>query len=134
MARHDSALQGVMLVALLILFPMTIQLLIHQDESPLWKTVYVEVESEEDNEETEARSESRSRDDVARIATFNIKVFGETKMGKADVMYQDVVNLGKKLRLSQKKIDATIAAHPELQRLDEIMIQLVNQKKSEEAK
>ncbi len=49
-------------------------------------------------------------------------------------LYQDVVNLGQKLRLSQKKIDATIAAHPELQRLDEIMIQLVNQKKSEEAK
>ena len=52
MARHDSALQGVMLVALLILFPMTIQLLIHQDDSPLWRTVYVEVESEEDDEET----------------------------------------------------------------------------------
>ena len=49
-------------------------------------------------------------------------------------LYHDVVNLGKKLRLSQKKIDATIAAHPELQRLDEIMVQLVNQKKSEEAK
>ena len=49
-------------------------------------------------------------------------------------LYQDVVNLGKKLRLSQKKIDATIAAHPELQRLDEIMVQLVNQKKSEETK
>ena len=49
-------------------------------------------------------------------------------------LYQDVVNLGKKLRLSQKKIDATIAAHPELQRLDEIMVQLVNQKKSAEAK
>ena len=47
-------------------------------------------------------------------------------------LYQDVVNLGKKLRLSQKKIDATIAAHPELQRLDEIMVQLVNQKKTEE--
>ena len=49
-------------------------------------------------------------------------------------LYQDVVNLGKKVRLSQKKIDATIAAHPELQRLDEIMVQLVNQKKAEEAK
>ena len=49
-------------------------------------------------------------------------------------LYQDVVNLGKKLRLSQKKIDATIATHPELQRLDEIMVQLVNQKKSEETK
>ncbi len=91
MVRHDNALQGVMLVALLILFPMTIQLLVHQDESPLWKTVYVEVESEED-EDPEARSESRTREDVARIATFNIKVFGETKMGKSDVV-SELVNI-----------------------------------------
>ena len=91
MVRHDNALQGVMLVALLILFPMTIQLLVHQDESPLWKTVYVEIESEED-EDPEARSESRTREDVARIATFNIKVFGETKMGKSDVV-SELVNI-----------------------------------------
>ncbi len=91
MVRHDNALQGVMLVALLILFPMTIQLLVHQDESPLWKTVYVEIESEED-ENPEARSESRTREDVARIATFNIKVFGETKMGKSDVV-SELVNI-----------------------------------------
>lgn len=91
MARHDNALQGVMLVALLILFPMTIQLLVHQDESPLWRTVYVEVDSEEEDD-TEARSESRTRDDVARIATFNIKVFGETKMGKPDVV-SELVNI-----------------------------------------
>ena len=43
-----TQLQGVMLVALLILFPMTIQLLVHQDESPLWRTVYVEVEGEDE--------------------------------------------------------------------------------------
>ena len=55
MARHDNALQGVMLVALLVLFPMIIQLLVHQDESPLWRTVYVDVEGE-DEEDTEARS------------------------------------------------------------------------------
>lgn len=91
MARHDNALQGVMLVALLILFPMSIQLLVHQDESPLWRTVYVEVDSEEEDD-TEARSESRTRGDVARIATFNIKVFGETKMGKPDVV-SELVNI-----------------------------------------
>ena len=45
-----------------------------------------------------------------------------------DRLYKDVVGLGKKLRLSQKKIDATVAEHPELQRLDEIMGQLVAQK------
>lgn len=48
-----------------------------------------------------------------------------------DRLYKDVVGLGKKLRLSQKKIDATVADHPELQRLDEIMSQLVAQKNSQ---
>jgi hypothetical protein len=46
-------------------------------------------------------------------------------------LYQDVLGLGKKLRLSQKKIDATIAAHPELNRLDEVMNQLVAQRDSQ---
>ena len=86
MGRFDGALQGVMLVALLLLFPVTIQLLVQQDDSPLWRTVVVEKESDEENDGTDARGESLSRDDVARIATFNIKVFGETKMGKADVV------------------------------------------------
>ena len=36
-------------------------------------------------------------------------------------LFQDVVGLGKKLRLSQKKIDSTVAEHEELQRLDEVL-------------
>ena len=48
-------------------------------------------------------------------------------------LFQDVVGLGKKLRLSQKKIDATIAEHPELQRLDEVMSQLVAQRNDQQA-
>ena len=48
-------------------------------------------------------------------------------------LFQDVVGLGKKLRLSQKKIDATVAAHPELQRLDEVMSQLVAQRNAQRA-
>ena len=47
-------------------------------------------------------------------------------------LFQDVVGLGKKLRLSQKKIDATVAAHPELQRLDEVMSQLVAQRNAQQ--
>ena len=39
MGRFDGALQGVMLVSLLLLFPITIQLLVQQEESPLWRTV-----------------------------------------------------------------------------------------------
>ncbi|WP_413442203.1 hypothetical protein [Synechococcus sp. MIT S1220] len=50
-----------------------------------------------------------------------------------DRLYKDVIGLGKKLRLSQKKIDATVAEHPELQRLDEIMTQLVAQRNSQSA-
>ena len=48
-------------------------------------------------------------------------------------LFQDVVGLGKKLRLSQKKIDATIAEHPELQRLNEVMSQLVAQRNAQQA-
>ena len=49
-------------------------------------------------------------------------------------LFQDVVGLGKKLRLSQKKIDATVASHPELQRLDEVMSQLVAQRNTQQSK
>ena len=43
-------------------------------------------------------------------------------------LYNDVIGLGKKLRLSQKKIDATISEHPELTRIDEILGQLKQQR------
>ncbi len=43
-------------------------------------------------------------------------------------LYNDVVGLGKKLRLSQKKIEATIKDHPELSRIDEILSQLKQQR------
>ena len=45
-------------------------------------------------------------------------------------LYQDVVGLGQKLRLSQKKIEATISEHPELQRIDAILAQLIQQKEA----
>ena len=43
-------------------------------------------------------------------------------------LHNDVVGLGKKLRLSQKKIDATVKAHPELTRIDEVLLQLKHQR------
>ena len=43
-------------------------------------------------------------------------------------LYNDVIVLGKKLRLSQKKIDATVSEHPELTRIDEILSQLKHQR------
>ena len=48
-------------------------------------------------------------------------------------LYDDVVGLGKKLRLSQKKIDATIKEHPELTRIDEILTQLKLQRDTQES-
>ena len=33
----------------------------------------------------------------------------------------DVIAMGKKLRLSQKRVDATVAEHAELQRLGEVL-------------
>ena len=43
-------------------------------------------------------------------------------------LYNDVIGLGKKLRLSQKKIDETVNEHPELTRIDEILSQLKHQR------
>ena len=43
-------------------------------------------------------------------------------------LYNDVIGLAKKLRLSQKKIDATVNEHPELTRIDEILSQLKHQR------
>ncbi len=47
-------------------------------------------------------------------------------------LYDDVVGLGKKLRLSQKKIEATIKEHPELTRIDAILMQLKAQRDTQE--
>jgi len=40
----------------------------------------------------------------------------------------DVIAMGKKLKLPQKRIDATVAEHAELQRLDEVLEQLLKQR------
>ena len=46
-------------------------------------------------------------------------------------LYNDVLGLGKKLRLSQKKIDATLSEHPELTRIDEVLNQLKAQRNAQ---
>ena len=88
MGSMDGYLQALSLVAILILAPMTIHLMVHQEEN----TVFVFVESEtepEDEEEVVGREIPQlNRSEVARIATFNIKVFGKTKMGKPEVVTQ----------------------------------------------
>ena len=44
-----------------------------------------------------------------------------------DRLRDDVIAMGQKLKLPQKRIDATIAEHPELQRLDVVVEQLEQQ-------
>ena len=39
-----------------------------------------------------------------------------------------VIAMGKKLKLPQKRIDATVAEHAELQRLEEVLEQLLKQR------
>ncbi|GCE64457.1 hypothetical protein OMCYN_00368 [cyanobiont of Ornithocercus magnificus] len=43
-------------------------------------------------------------------------------------LHKDVVSMGQKLRLSQKKIDAAVAEHTELQRISKILDQLKAQR------
>ena len=40
----------------------------------------------------------------------------------------DVIAMGKKLKLPQKRVDATVAEHAELQRLGEVLEQLQQQR------
>ena len=44
-----------------------------------------------------------------------------------DRLKQDVIGMGQKLKLPQKKIDAALADHPELQRIEGILQQLQDQ-------
>ena len=88
MGSMDGYLQALSLVAILILAPMTIHLMVHQEENTVF--VFVEPETEpQDEEEVVGREIPQlNRSEVARIATFNIKVFGKTKMGKPEVVTQ----------------------------------------------
>jgi len=44
-----------------------------------------------------------------------------------DRLREDVIGMGQKLKLPQKKIDSTLADHPELQRIEGILSQLQEQ-------
>ena len=46
---------------------------------------------------------------------------------------EDVIGMGQKLKLPQKKIDATLADHPELQRIEGILSQLQEQVRQQQA-
>ena len=92
MGSLDGYLQALSLVAIVILAPMTIHLIVHKEEN----TVFVFVDSDDDADEKEIQpteNETNARDlpdlnrsEVARIATFNIKTFGKTKMSNLEVI------------------------------------------------
>ena len=86
MGSMDGYLQALSLVAILILAPMTIHLIVHKEENTVF--VYVETETEDEDEDELGGREipQLNRSEVARIATFNIKVFGKPIMGKPDVV------------------------------------------------
>ena len=88
MGSMDGYLQALSLVAILILAPMTIHLIVHKEENTVFVYVETETEDEEEDELGGREIPQLNRSEVARIATFNIKVFGKTKMGKPDVVNQ----------------------------------------------
>ena len=91
MASAEGYLQALSLVSILILAPMTIHLIVHKDENTVF--VFIASDDGDENEQGESENDTLAREipelnrsEVARIATFNIKVFGETKMGKPEVI------------------------------------------------
>ncbi len=88
MGSMDGYLQALSLVAILILAPMTIHLMVHQEDNTVFVFVEPEPQPEDDEEVLGREIPQLNRTEVARIATFNIKVFGKTKMGKPDIVSQ----------------------------------------------
>ncbi|MGY8699016.1 MAG: hypothetical protein ACKVHC_04865, partial [Candidatus Poseidoniales archaeon] len=91
MGDYNGYLQGLSLAAILVLAPIALQSLLTDDADVVYvfvpgedetTTVYIENNTSSDD----ARAPELNRSEVARIATFNIKVFGETKMGKPAIV------------------------------------------------
>ena len=88
MGSLDGYLQALSLVAILILAPMTVHLIIHQEENTVIVFVEPEPKDEEEGDSVGRDVPELNRSEVARVATFNIKVFGKTKMSKPEVVSQ----------------------------------------------
>ena len=89
MNGSEKGLQALSLAAIVILSAVVMDLLSEPDQDP--EIVYVMV----DNRiiiDGNTTVEELSRDDVARVASFNIKVFGDTKMSNATVV-EELVDL-----------------------------------------
>ncbi len=83
MNGSEKGLQALSLVAIVILSAVVMDLLSEPDQDP--EIVYVLVDNRIIIDEN-TTVEELSRDDVARVASFNIKVFGDTKMSNSTVV------------------------------------------------
>ena len=116
MGDYNGYLQGLSLAAILVLAPIALQSLLTDDAEVVYvlvpgddetTTIYIENNTTSDD----ARATELNRSEVARIATFNIKVFGETKMGKPaviDVLVDTVLNYDLVAVQEIKDIDQTV--------------------------
>lgn len=85
----EKGLQALSLIAIVILSIVTIDLLNEPEQEP--EIVYVLIDNRITIDEN-FTAEKLDRSEVARVATFNIKVFGDTKMSNATVV-AELVNL-----------------------------------------
>ncbi|MFQ3316834.1 MAG: exonuclease III [Candidatus Poseidoniaceae archaeon] len=116
MGDYNGYLQGLSLAAILVLAPIALQSLLTDDAEVVYvlvpgddetTTIYIENNTTSDD----ARATELNRSEVARIATFNIKVFGETKMGKPaviDVLVDTVLNYDLVAVQEIKDMDQTV--------------------------
>ena len=116
MGDYNGYLQGLSLAAILVLAPIALQSLLTDDAEVVYvfvpgedetTTVYIENNTSSDD----ARAPELNRSEVARIATFNIKVFGETKMGKpaiVDILVDTVLQYDLVAVQEIKDIDQTV--------------------------
>lgn len=79
----EKGLQALSLIAIVILSIVTIDLLNEPEQEP--EIVYVLIDNRITIDEN-FTAETLDRSEVARVATFNIKVFGDTKMSNATVV------------------------------------------------
>ncbi|HJL97538.1 MAG TPA: endonuclease/exonuclease/phosphatase family protein [Candidatus Poseidoniaceae archaeon] len=116
MGDYSGYLQGLSLAAILILAPIALQSLLSNDAEVVYvlvpgeeevTTIYIENNTTNDD----ARGTELNRSEVARIATFNIKVFGETKMGKpavVEVLVDTILNYDLVAVQEIKDMDQTV--------------------------
>ena len=67
---------------------------------------------------------------VTDVSTQELDESIEQLTAYRDRLRADVVAMGQKLKLPQKKIDSTLSEHPELQRIEGILTQLVAERQS----